>query len=86
MKKRIKSARFWAGIVGTICLMLGAFGIEIGDEAVATAINTVCSLLAMFGIISVPESNAEEEPDITETVIGELGIRVENSDGGKEKL
>ena len=32
IKERIKNVGFWVSLLGSVFLMLGAFGIEIGDE------------------------------------------------------
>lgn len=51
MKERIKSAGFWVSAISAVFLILGAFGVEIGDAAASNIINGVCSVLIMFGII-----------------------------------
>lgn len=68
MKDRIKSPAFWAGLVGAVILILGAFGVEISDEAANTAVNAVCSLLVVLGIASSPKppSDAAKEAENTE--------------------
>lgn len=55
-KDRIKSAGFWTGLIGSVFLMLGAFGVDIGDDTAQAAVNAVCSALVVFGIITVPKS------------------------------
>ena len=65
MKEKIKSAGFWTSIIGTVFLILGAFGVEIGDETASAVINGVCSLLAMFGIIVPGRSSKEEDCEET---------------------
>ncbi len=54
LKERIKNAGFWVSLISSVFLILGAFGIEIGDEVASSIINAVCSLLVVFGIISDP--------------------------------
>ena len=55
LKDRIKTAGCWSGLIGTGILMLSAFGVEIGDQTAGAVINTVCSALAVFGVISSPK-------------------------------
>ncbi len=62
MKDKIKSAGFWISLIGSIFLMLGAFGIEIASETASAVINGVCSFLVMAGII-VPEKHGKEQSD-----------------------
>lgn len=56
MRERIKDAGFWVSLIGAIFLILGSFGVEIGDEVSGSIINSVCSLLVMLGIIKPPPS------------------------------
>ncbi len=54
IKDRIKNIGFWVSLVSSVILILGAFGVEIGDELANAIINGVCSLLVVFGIVSDP--------------------------------
>lgn len=60
LKDRIKSAGFWTGLLGALFLILGAFGVEIGDQTASAVINSVCSLLVVFGIVTVPKPTKPE--------------------------
>lgn len=62
MIERIKSTSFWAGLIGAVFLILGAFGVEIGDEVASTVINSVCSVLIMLGI-AVPPAKDKNDKD-----------------------
>ena len=69
LKDRIKCVGFWTGLLGALFLMLGAFGVEIGDSTASAIVNSVCSLLVVFGIVSAPqaeEDSVEEQPDSDE--------------------
>lgn len=55
IKERIKSVGFWVGLISTVFLALGAFGVEVGDETASAIINAVCSLLVVFGIATSPK-------------------------------
>lgn len=54
IKERIKNVGFWVSIISAVFLILGAFGVEIGDETSSSVINAVCSLLVVTGIVSDP--------------------------------
>lgn len=60
IKDRIKSMSFWAGIIGAVILILGAFGVEIEGETANTVVNAVCSVLVLLGIVTVPKSDCEK--------------------------
>lgn len=87
IKERIKNVGFWVSLLGSVFLMLGAFGIEIGDETASAIINAVSSMLVLFGIASDPTSGsgyldaADAVPDadgVAATVAA-----AETADGGK---
>ncbi len=54
IKDRLKNAGFWVSLISGVFLILGAFGVEVGDETVSAIINAVCSVLVMLGIVSDP--------------------------------
>lgn len=70
MKEKLKSAAFWASAIGAVFLILGAFGVEIGDETASDIINAVCSVLVMLGIVTPPKKPAgnggELFPDLSD--------------------
>ena len=66
MKERIKSVGFWVGIISAVFLILGAFGVEIGDEVAANVINGVCSALVMLGVITPIGKTAGHDDGKTE--------------------
>lgn len=66
MKERIKSVGFWVGIISAVFLILGAFGVEIGDEVAANVINGVCSALVMLGVITPIGKTAGQDDGKTE--------------------
>lgn len=63
MTERIKSVGFWVGIISAVFLILGAFGVEIGDEVAGNVINGVCSALVMLGIVTPVTSPADKSDD-----------------------
>lgn len=56
IKERLKNIGFWISLVSSVMLILGAFGVEIGDETVSAVINGVASFLVVCGIVSDPTS------------------------------
>jgi len=54
IKDRLKNAGFWVSLISGVFLILGAFGVEVGDETASAIINAVCSVLVMLGIVSDP--------------------------------
>lgn len=56
IKDRMKNIGFWISLIGSIFLILGAFGVEIADETANAIINAVSSALVMLGIVSNPTS------------------------------
>ncbi|MCH5158921.1 MAG: hypothetical protein J1F33_06985 [Clostridiales bacterium] len=56
IKERLKNIGFWISLVSSVMLILGAFGVEIGDETVSSVINGVASFLVVCGIVSDPTS------------------------------
>lgn len=56
MREKIKSVGFWSAVAGAIVLLLGAFGVEIGDETASAAVNALCTVLMLFGVISSPNA------------------------------
>lgn len=64
IKERIKTTSFWAGLIGTVILILSAFGVEVGDDTASAVINAVCSVLAVFGIVRIPDGVKPAEQDV----------------------
>ena len=50
MIERLKSTSFWVGLISAVFLILGAFGVEIGNDTASNVINGICSALVMLGI------------------------------------
>lgn len=58
MIEHIKSTTFWVSLISAVFLILGAFGVEIGNETAGSVINAVCSVLVMFGIVKPPSGGS----------------------------
>lgn len=54
IKERMKNVGFWVSLVSAVFLILGAFGVEIGDDVASTVINALSSLLVVLGVASDP--------------------------------
>lgn len=63
MIERLKSTTFWVSLISAVFLILGAFGVEIGDDIASSIINSVCSVLVMFGIAKPPSAPNTETDD-----------------------
>ena len=96
IKERLKNVGFWISLVSSVMLILGAFGVEIGDETVSSVINGVASLLVVFGIVSDPTSgtgyldglstvlDAAENADISVAAAIKSALADIDADGDKE--
>lgn len=62
IKDRIKSKSFWAGLIGSVFLILSAFGVDVGDQTASAVINAVCSLLVVLGIVASPVADGGAQP------------------------
>ncbi len=58
IKERMKNAGFWVSLISSVFLILGAFGVEVGDQTASAVINAVCSALVVLGIISDPTNGS----------------------------
>ena len=54
IKELMKNVGFWVSLVSAVFLILGAFGVEIGDDVSSTIINALSSLLVILGVASDP--------------------------------
>ena len=39
IKERMKNVGFWVSLISALFLILGAFGVEVGDDVASTVIN-----------------------------------------------
>lgn len=61
MIQKLKSTSFWVSLVSAVFLILGAFGVEIGDQTASAVINGICSALVMLGIASPTGGNKTDD-------------------------
>ena len=64
MKDKLKSYSFWMSVAGGVVLVLNnlgvAFGFAIESETVIQIVDSVCGVLILFGIITMPKTEANE--------------------------
>lgn len=84
LKEKIKSAGFWSGLIGTLFLVLASFGVDVGDETVSAIVNSVCSLLVVFGIISSPAEPRDDAQAVSGTDSEADAENKSNEDAEKE--
>ena len=63
IKDRIKSKSFWAGLIGSVFLILSAFGVDVGDQTASAVINAVCSLLVVLRMVASPVADGAQLGD-----------------------
>lgn len=82
-KDRIKSYGFWTALSGAVVILVQSitkcFGVEVQEELISDIIMSVCGVLVVFGIVTMPnkkETQNEEESEKKE----------ENSEEDKENI
>ncbi len=77
-KDRIKSYGFWTALSGAVVILVQSitkcFGVEVQEELISDIIMSVCGVLVVFGIVTMP--NKKETEENTE----ETEINQENSE------
>ena len=57
-KKLISSYGFWTGLSAAVIMLAGsiakAFGFSINNQAIEDVIMSICGILVVFGVVSVP--------------------------------
>lgn len=84
LKERIKCKSFWAGLIGSVFLILSAFGVDVGDQTASAIVNAVCSLLVVTGIVTSPVAAVDPgdcERDEIERFDGADEMRADETDG-----
>lgn len=91
IKDRIKSKSFWAGLIGSVFLILSAFGVDVGDQTASAVINAVCSLLVVLGIVASPVSDGGQPSGADGLPFGDIAdgcdvglIDCEHADGERD--
>ena len=64
-KDRIKSYSFWtalsAGVVVLVQAIAKCFGLQIQEELISDIIMSVCGLLIVFGVVTMPKKDNSSE-------------------------
>ncbi len=64
-KDRIKSYGFWTALSGAVVILVQSitkcFGVEVQEELISDIIMSVCGVLVVFGIVTMPNKKETEE-------------------------
>ena len=70
MKNKIKSYSFWSALSGAVVVLLQAlgkcFGFSIDSDIVTGIIMAVAGILVVFGVVSMPNSNNDQQNNQTD--------------------
>ena len=98
MKSKFKSYSFWMSLTASIILVLNTlgetFGFTINETAINAIVNSVCGVLVVLGVITMPKNKdevkreeviSEDESEVTEEGIQETEETKENNQKETEK-
>ena len=64
-KDRIKSYGFWTALSGAVVILAQSiakcFGVEIEEELISNIIMSICGVLVVFGVVTMPNKKETEE-------------------------
>ena len=67
MKEKFKSYSFWMSVTASIILVLNNLGNVLGfsvqSETVTKIVDSICGVLILFGIITMPKSKEETDDE-----------------------
>ena len=68
MKEKLKRKTFWLSIVGSVVVLLQAFGLKIDVPVVNEVITALCSVAIVTGVMidDTKKKEMEEEPESKE--------------------
>ena len=70
MKNKMKSYSFWTALSGAVVVLLQAlgkcFGFSIDSDIVTGIIMAVAGILVVFGVVSMPNSNNDQQNNQTD--------------------
>ena len=70
MMNRFKDYRFWTALAGAVVILLNAlgecFGFSVDNDLVSGLIMAVAGILVVFGVVSKPKENQNEEENKNE--------------------
>ena len=72
LKKLVSSYGFWTGLSASVILLLNSiakmFGFSINNKVVEDIIMSVCGVLVVFGVVSIPPKTKDKTTQTTENV------------------
>lgn len=72
-KDRIKSYGFWTALSGAVVILAQSiakcFGLEIEEELISNIIMSICGVLVVFGVVTMPnkKTGSDESEEKTES-------------------
>ena len=67
MKEKFKSYSFWMSVTASVILVLNnlgdVFGFAVESETVTKIVDSICGVLILFGIITIPKSKTETDDE-----------------------
>ena len=82
-KDRIKSYGFWTALSGAVVILVQSitkcFGVEVQEELISDIIMSVCGVLVVFGIVTMPNKKETEE-NTEETEINQKNSEEEDKE------
>lgn len=69
MKQKFRSSSFWVAVSGAIVLVINnigkMFGFSVSSELVTNIVDSICGVLVMFGILTMPKKEQSQQSDDT---------------------
>lgn len=88
MEQKFRSYSFWMAVCGAVILVVNnigkAFGFSVSTELVTNIVDSVCGVLVVFGVLTMPKKekqNAKSDDDLKNDVNNDdLKNNVNNDD------
>jgi uncharacterized membrane protein len=65
MKEKFRSYSFWISVTGAVILVLNnlgkAFGFSVDNESILSIIESICGVLVVFGILTMPKGDSSTD-------------------------
>ena len=69
-KKLISNYGFWTGLSAAVVMLFAsvskAFGLSIDNKIIEDIIMSICGVLVVFGVVSIPPQKSQEEQNQSE--------------------
>ena len=69
MKQKFRSSSFWVAVSGALVLVINnigkMFGFSVSSELVTNIVDSICGVLVMFGILTMPKKEQSQQSDDT---------------------